>query len=205
MPMIGFRLRLQARGSGLWERSGGVASKFGLTTRQLLACLDRLQEAGLGQRVSLLHFHHPAHVANRIAMLDHLAKGRLYFGIGSGGGPSDLEMFDIDTEAGSPRERMMECVEAVIRLWDEGPFDYDGRFFKMNRPEDRSHWEVGFHMRPYQQPHPPLRIAANTAETFTRLGNAGHPIFVGLRGMDVPELRRNVDEYRRSWREAGSF
>ena len=57
MPMIGFRLRLQARGSGLWERSGGVASKFGLTTRQLLACLDRLQEVGLGERVSLLHFH----------------------------------------------------------------------------------------------------------------------------------------------------
>ncbi|TDI46084.1 MAG: biosynthetic arginine decarboxylase [Acidobacteria bacterium] len=57
MPMIGFRLRLQARGSGLWERSGGVASKFGLTTRQLLVCLDRLQEVGLGERVSLLHFH----------------------------------------------------------------------------------------------------------------------------------------------------
>ena len=57
MPMIGFRLRLQARGSGLWERSGGVASKFGLTTRQLLGCLDRLREVGLGERVSLLHFH----------------------------------------------------------------------------------------------------------------------------------------------------
>jgi arginine decarboxylase len=57
MPMIGFRLRLQARGSGLWERSGGVASKFGLTTRQLLACLKRLQDVGLGEHVSLLHFH----------------------------------------------------------------------------------------------------------------------------------------------------
>jgi len=57
MPMIGFRLRLQARGSGLWEKSGGVASKFGLTTRQLLACLERLDAAGLSESVSLLHFH----------------------------------------------------------------------------------------------------------------------------------------------------
>ena len=57
MPMIGFRLRLQARGSGLWESSGGVASKFGLTTRQLLACLERLDEAGLRDRATLLHFH----------------------------------------------------------------------------------------------------------------------------------------------------
>jgi len=47
LPMIGFRLRLQARGSGLWEKSGGVASKFGLTTRQLLYCLERLAGAGL--------------------------------------------------------------------------------------------------------------------------------------------------------------
>lgn len=57
MPMIGFRIRLQARGSGLWEKSGGFASKFGLTTRQLLDGLDRLGTAGLQERVSLLHFH----------------------------------------------------------------------------------------------------------------------------------------------------
>jgi arginine decarboxylase len=57
VPMIGFRLRLQARGVGLWEKSGGVASKFGLTTLQLLRSLDRLAEAGLQDKVSLLHFH----------------------------------------------------------------------------------------------------------------------------------------------------
>jgi len=57
MPLIGFRLRLQSRGSGLWEKSGGIASKFGLTTLQLLRALDRLESAGLGARVALLHFH----------------------------------------------------------------------------------------------------------------------------------------------------
>ncbi len=57
LPMIGFRIRLQARGSGLWEKSGGFASKFGLTTRQLLKALERLEAAGLKQQVALLHFH----------------------------------------------------------------------------------------------------------------------------------------------------
>ena len=57
LPLIGFRVRLQARGSGLWEKSGGFASKFGLTTRQMLAALDRVERAGLGQNVALLHFH----------------------------------------------------------------------------------------------------------------------------------------------------
>ncbi len=57
VPMIGFRIRLQARGSGLWEKSGGFASKFGLSTRQLLAALDQLAAGGLRDNVALLHFH----------------------------------------------------------------------------------------------------------------------------------------------------
>jgi arginine decarboxylase len=57
VPMIGFRLRLQARGVGMWEKSGGVASKFGLTTLQLLRSLERLAGAGLQDKVALLHFH----------------------------------------------------------------------------------------------------------------------------------------------------
>jgi arginine decarboxylase len=57
VPMLGFRIRLQARGSGLWEKSGGSASKFGLSTLQLLRALERLHAAGLGDRVALLHFH----------------------------------------------------------------------------------------------------------------------------------------------------
>jgi arginine decarboxylase len=57
MPWIGFRLRLRARGSGLWEKSGGATSKFGLTTQQLLQALKVLDAAGLRERVNLLHFH----------------------------------------------------------------------------------------------------------------------------------------------------
>ena len=57
VPALGFRIRLQARGSGMWEKSGGFASKFGLTTNQLLRALEQLREARLVQRVMLLHFH----------------------------------------------------------------------------------------------------------------------------------------------------
>ena len=57
LPELGFRLRLQARGSGLWEKSGGFASKFGLTTAELVDCLDRLKARGLLSTVRLLHFH----------------------------------------------------------------------------------------------------------------------------------------------------
>jgi hypothetical protein len=46
-------------------------------------------------------------------------------------------------------------------------------------------------------------MAATTAETFPRVGRMGIPIFVGLRGMDIPELSGCLRTYRQAWREAG--
>ena len=56
-PLIGLRMKLSARGSGKWEKSTGYLSKFGLSTGQLLACVARLEEAGLSDCLKLLHFH----------------------------------------------------------------------------------------------------------------------------------------------------
>ena len=57
LPWLGIRIRLQARGTGLWEKSSGLTSKFGLTTAELLATVEKLDQAGLGGRLTLLHFH----------------------------------------------------------------------------------------------------------------------------------------------------
>ena len=65
------------------------------------------------------------------------------------------------------RERMTEAIDLVLRLWDEGPFDYEGRFYSMSRPQDRSELEIGFHMRPYQQPHPPIAVAGGSVRSST--------------------------------------
>src|SRR2546428_13142723 len=46
-------------------------------------------------------------------------------------------------------------------------------------------------------------MAATTAATFPRVGRMGLPIFVGLRGMNIPELAGHVRRYREAWREAG--
>lgn len=57
--------------------------------------------------------------------------------------------------------------------------------------------------KPYQQPYPPIRIAATTAETFPHVGRIGYPIFVGLRGINQSELAYHLKVYREAWREAG--
>ena len=55
--MIGMRVKLYSKGSGRWEKSGGEAAKFGLTTTEILEVINRLQEAGRIDMLRLLHFH----------------------------------------------------------------------------------------------------------------------------------------------------
>jgi arginine decarboxylase len=56
-PWIGLRAKLYSRGMGKWAASGGEAAKFGLTTSEILDCLRVLKEAGMDDRLNLLHFH----------------------------------------------------------------------------------------------------------------------------------------------------
>jgi arginine decarboxylase len=57
LPMVGVRVKLYSKGSGKWEKSGGEAAKFGLTTTEILEVIRRLQEAGRTDMLKLLHFH----------------------------------------------------------------------------------------------------------------------------------------------------
>ncbi len=56
-PMIGMRVKLYSKGSGRWEKSGGEAAKFGLTTTELLEVINRLKDADRTDMLRLLHFH----------------------------------------------------------------------------------------------------------------------------------------------------
>jgi len=57
LPMLGVRVKLYSKGSGKWEKSGGEAAKFGLTTTELLEVIRRLAEVGRTDLLQLLHFH----------------------------------------------------------------------------------------------------------------------------------------------------
>ena len=57
--------------------------------------------------------------------------------------------------------------------------------------------------RPYQVPHPPIRMATTSDETFPIAGRLGLPIFVGLRTTEIADLQLQLAPYRQAWREAG--
>src|SRR6185312_12438083 len=107
----------------------------------------------------LLPYHHPAELANRVAMLDHLSQGRLNFGVAASGLPSDWQMFNVDGMSGENREMTRESLDIILKLWSATePFHYDGKFWKVDRPAEM----LGMlrpHIKPLQKPHPPIGVA----------------------------------------------
>lgn len=63
-PLLGVRCKLNSKGSGKWEGSGGELAKFGLTTPELLYTVNYLRQNGYEDSVKLLHFHIGSQVTN---------------------------------------------------------------------------------------------------------------------------------------------
>lgn len=56
-PNIGLRIRLHSSGIGIWAKSGGINSKFGLTSTELLEAINMLEKENLLHKFTMIHFH----------------------------------------------------------------------------------------------------------------------------------------------------
>src|SRR6267143_5163206 len=153
----------------------------------------RTRRLRVGTAVQLLPLNHPLRVAGEVTTLDHLSQGRFDFGIGRSGSPRAYDALGVPY--GESQERFFEALEIMLEAWKGERFTYEGKFYRFT--------DVAVAPRPYRLPHPPLRMAATTAETFPRVAKLGLPIFVGLRGMSIPELAGHLKVYRDAWHEAG--
>lgn len=106
-----------------------------------------------------LQYHHPVHVAGRLAFLDHLSKGRLNVCFGPGSIPTDMELFGIKREEVGPR--VVESIDMILKLWtSDGPVDLQGEFWNIRLDEQSimPQFGLGVRPRPLQQPHPPICV-----------------------------------------------
>lgn len=129
----------------------------------------------LGPGGFLLPYHHPAELANRVAMLDHMANGRLNFGIAASGLPSDWAMFGVDGMSGVNREMTREALDMILRLWTENePFEWKGKYWTTNKP-DTMYGFLKPHIKPLQAPHPPIGVAglSKNSDTLKLAGERG--------------------------------
>jgi alkanesulfonate monooxygenase SsuD/methylene tetrahydromethanopterin reductase-like flavin-dependent oxidoreductase (luciferase family) len=153
----------------------------------------RTKRVRIGTAVTVLPLVHPLRIAEEVATVDHLSQGRFDFGIGRSGAASTYDVLGIPY--GESQARFEEALAILREAWKGEPFSYQGRFHRITNTVVTP--------RPYQMPHPPLRMAANSPETFPWVGRAGLPLFVGVRDLSIPELSVHLRAYRAAWREAG--
>ena len=139
--------------------------------------LARTRTITLGTGVSCLPNHNPLMLAQRIAQLDHLARGRFRWGVGSGGFPGDFELFGIDAQAGEQRAVTREALDVILALWsDPKPGLYESKYWRFRVPEPQEEIGLRLHLRPYQLPHPPIGVAglSPNSETLVLAGERGY-------------------------------
>jgi alkanesulfonate monooxygenase SsuD/methylene tetrahydromethanopterin reductase-like flavin-dependent oxidoreductase (luciferase family) len=124
----------------------------------------------------LLPYHHPAELANRVAMLDHLSGGRLNFGVAASGLPSDWAMFNVDGMSGQNRDMTREALEIILKMWTEdAPWTYKGKFWTVTKPDTMFDF-LKPHLKPLQAPHPPIGVAglSKNSDTLKLAGERGY-------------------------------
>ena len=171
----------------------GIPSVVSVPLVMASAIAARTKRVRIGTGVSVLPLCHPIRLAEEAATVDQISKGRLDFGVGRSGFPRVYEGYGIPY--GESRERFQENLDIILKAWTEERFSYQGEHYTLT--------DLRVVPRPYQKPHPPIRVAATTQDTFPLMGKAGYPIIVGLRGFDVPEVAAHLRVYRQAWREAG--
>jgi alkanesulfonate monooxygenase SsuD/methylene tetrahydromethanopterin reductase-like flavin-dependent oxidoreductase (luciferase family) len=124
----------------------------------LAKVLGLTQRMRVGPAPVCLQYHHPAHVAGRLAFLDHMSRGRLNVCFGPGAIPTDMEIFG--AHPSETAARVAESIDMILRLWaGELPVDLAGRFWNVKMKDSLyPRFGVGHLHRPYQRPHPPIYV-----------------------------------------------
>lgn len=166
----------------------------------------------LGPGGFLLPYHHPAELANRVATLDHISGGRLNFGVAASGLPSDWQMFKVDGMSGVNRDMTREALDLILKLWSSPePFEYNGKYWQVELPAP-SFQLLRPHLKPLQQPHPPIAVAglSKGSDTLKLAGERGFiPMSLNLNpgyvashweSVEIGAARSGRTPDRRDWR-----
>ncbi len=139
-------------------------------------------------------FHHPAHLGGDLAMLDNMSNGRLDAGFGRAFLPKEFEVYGVPMS--ESRERFEEAIGMIRRMWTEERVTIKGKYWNLD--------DVRLMPRVAQKPHPPIWVAAISAEeSFAYAARNGFNVMVVPYAGKPGQLQDFVRMYRRIWAESG--
>lgn len=157
------------------------------------AIAQRTRRVKIAIAVQVLPLAHPLHLAEDAATVDQLSHGRLELGVGRSGLPAHYTGYNI--AYAESRDRFHETLEILLKAWTQERFSHDGTYYQFH--------DVCIMPRPYQTPHPPIRMAATTPETYEIVGRLGYPIFIAVRTTSIANLEGWIGRYHEAWQAAG--
>jgi alkanesulfonate monooxygenase SsuD/methylene tetrahydromethanopterin reductase-like flavin-dependent oxidoreductase (luciferase family) len=159
----------------------------------LAACSQRTKQIRLGHGIVLMPpgYNHPARVAERIATLDLVSRGRVEWGTGESSALLELGGYRVAVE--DKRNAWREAVEQCANMLAMDPYPgFQGEFFTMPTRN--------IVPKPVQKPHPPLWVACSNRETIKLAAKLGIGALT-FAFVDPAEATHWVDDYYRIIRE----
>jgi len=145
------------------------------------------------------HKDHPARIAERVAMLDHMSEGRFEFGTGRGAGTREVTGFDIASTE-ETRAIWDEIIREIPRMWLDEEYAYDGTSFHIPFPGHELPTRDVL-PKPWKKPHPPMWVAAGNPGTFEKAARMGLGV-LAFTTRAIPEMKPLVDVYKAAVAEA---
>ena len=147
----------------------------------------------LGTAILVLPWHNPVLLAEQVATLDLLSRGRLDLGVGKGYRHNEFAGFAMPPDEAEPR--FEEVLDVLVRaLASDEPFSHHGRFFRFDT--------VVVEPPPHQRPHPPLWLAAGSEASISACARRGFNLLLD-QFASPRQIGERIALYRRELEAAG--
>ncbi len=152
----------------------------------------RTSRIRIGQMANIAVWWHPIRLAEDLAILDNLTKGRIEVGFGRGIWPYEGPQFHPNADPRKDkenRELFREIIEIVKKVWTQEHFSHQGPNFTFPAPgtvfshplyPSNPKWQEGDRVvklrvtpKPYQKPYPPLWMTVSTDRSVTTAAELG--------------------------------
>lgn len=137
----------------------------------------------------LLKWNHPVLIAERLATLDILSRGRAEICTARSNNISTLEAFGVDPK--DTRAQWSDSMDFLMKAISQGEVEHDGPVWKMPKRTIMP--------TPWTKPHPPVSVAASSEESHVNAGNRGIGVITFENYFGFPYLKACLDAYRKSF------
>lgn len=128
----------------------------------------RTKRLRIGTAVTLNAYYHPLRLAEELSMLDIFSNGRLNWGSGKGFDLTEFHLFGVTPD--DVYDRFRETADIVQKAWKSERFSHHGTYYDYD--------DVLVLPRPFQDPHPPVYLAASSPDSIRKAGAEGYTIML---------------------------